>query len=74
MKKFACFALTAALLLAGCGGTDGDNAAQSQTEDRKRRSGKHSPGEYWPDRAGGHTDGRYTDRKHRSSFRKWSQH
>ena len=32
MKKFACFALTAALLLAGCGGTDGDNAAQSQTE------------------------------------------
>lgn len=32
MKKFACFALAAALLLAGCGGTDGDNAAQSQPE------------------------------------------
>ena len=32
MKKFACFALAAALLLAGCGGTDGGNAAQSQPE------------------------------------------
>lgn len=32
MKKFACFALAAALLLAGCGGTDGDNASQSQPE------------------------------------------
>lgn len=32
MKKFACFALAAALLLAGCGGTDGDNTSQSQPE------------------------------------------
>ena len=32
MRKFACFALAAALLLAGCGGTDGGNAAQSQPE------------------------------------------